>query len=167
MRETGTICEIGVSTAERSFFWADFALQKQRCYEIQRCLGDIHWKRSAKSPRMTLFGPKNAPFPCKNANLKNGTYFTRPRVYAWGAAKNTFFGGDFWPTNITHVIDASSRERKFSPKFFWLGSWTSAASGHGCPRRNACFSSSLRTLTKVLGRDIRANDPQMSAGYPS
>ena len=27
---------------------------------------------------MTLFGPKNAPFPRKNANLTNGAYFTRP-----------------------------------------------------------------------------------------
>ena len=31
---------------------------------------------------MTLFGPKNAPFPRKNDNLTNGTYITRPRVYA-------------------------------------------------------------------------------------
>ena len=27
---------------------------------------------------MTRFGPKNAPFPRRNANLTNGTYFTRP-----------------------------------------------------------------------------------------
>ena len=48
-----------------------------------------------------------------------------------------------------------------------MGSWTSAPSGHGCPRPNACFSRTLRALTEVLGRDIRANDPWMSAGYPS
>ena len=29
------------------------------------------------------------------------------------------------------------------------------------------FSRILSTLTEVLGRDIRANDPRMSAGYPS
>ena len=40
----------------------------------------------------------------------------------------------------------------------------SAPSGHGCPRQNARFS---RILTEVLGRDIRANDPRMSAGCPS
>ena len=48
-----------------------------------------------------------------------------------------------------------------------LGSWTSAPSGHGRPRRNTYFSRILRGLTEVLGRDIRANDPRMSAGYPS
>ena len=40
-------------------------------------------------------------------------------------------------------------------------------SGHACLRRHACFSGTLRALTEVLGRDIRANDPRMSAGYPS
>ena len=48
-----------------------------------------------------------------------------------------------------------------------LGSWTSAPSGHGYPRPNACFSRILSTLTEVLGRDIRANEPRMSAGCPS
>ena len=49
-----------------------------------------------------------------------------------------------------------------------LGSWTSAPSGHGCPRRNACFFSRILTaLTEVLGRDICASGPQMSAGCPS
>ena len=41
-----------------------------------------------------------------------------------------------------------------------------AHSGHGCPRRNACLSGILAALTEVLGRDIRANDPRMSAGRP-
>ena len=36
-------------------------------------------------------------------------------------------------------------------------------SGHGCPRRNVCFSRILTALTEVLARDIRANDP----GCPS
>ena len=41
-------------------------------------------------------------------------------------------------------------------------------SGHGYPRPNACFfSRSLSALTEVLGRDIRANDPRMSAGDPA
>ena len=39
-------------------------------------------------------------------------------------------------------------------------------SGHGCPRPNACFSRILTALTEVLGRDLRANDPRMSAGCP-
>ena len=63
---------------------------------------------------------------------------------------------------------------KIQPKVFLtevlgnpLGSWTSAHSGDGCPRRNACFSRILTALTEVLGWDIRANDPQMSAGCPS
>ena len=42
-----------------------------------------------------------------------------------------------------------------------------AKMGHGCPRPNACFSRVLSALTEVLGRDVRANDPRMSAGYPS
>ena len=29
------------------------------------------------------------------------------------------------------------------------------------------FSRILSALTEVLGRDIRANDPRMSTGYPS
>ena len=59
--------------------------------------------------------------------------------------------------------------QSFSDRSFWspLGSWTSAPSGHGCPRPNACFSRVLSALTEVLGRDIRANDPWMSAGRPS
>ena len=48
-----------------------------------------------------------------------------------------------------------------------LGSWTSAPSGHGRPRQNACFSRVSRALTEVFARDVRANDPQMSAGYPA
>ena len=48
-----------------------------------------------------------------------------------------------------------------------LGSWTSAPSGHGCPRPKACFSTILSALTEVLGRDIRANDFRMPPGYPS
>ena len=40
-------------------------------------------------------------------------------------------------------------------------------SGHGCPRRHAYVSRILTALTEVLGRDIRANDPRMSAGCPS
>ena len=47
--------------------------------------------------------------------------------------------------------------------------------GRGRPRlgvmdvrgENACFSRIWRALTEVLGRDVRANDPRMSAGYPS
>ena len=63
---------------------------------------------------------------------------------------------------------------KIQPKVFLtevfgspLGSWTSAPSGHGRPRRSACFSRILTALTEVLGRDIRANGPRMSAGCPS
>ena len=48
-----------------------------------------------------------------------------------------------------------------------LGSWTSAPSGHGCSRLNACSSSVSRALTEVLTRDIRANEPRMSAGHPA
>ena len=35
------------------------------------------------------------------------------------------------------------------------------------PRPNACFSRISSALTELMGRDIRANDPRMSAGYPS
>ena len=63
---------------------------------------------------------------------------------------------------------------KIQPKVFLtevfgnpLGSWTSAPSGHGYPRPNAWFSRILSTLAEVLGRDICANDPRMSAGCPS
>ena len=84
---------------------------------------------------------------------------------------------------ICTLLIASLRQRnrgfakqgtKIQPKVFLtevfgnhLGSGTSAPSGHGCPRRNACFSTILTSLTEVLGRDIRASDPRMSAGCPS
>ena len=48
-----------------------------------------------------------------------------------------------------------------------LGSWTSAPSGHGCPPRNACFPRVSKTLTEVLSRDVRPNDPRISTGYPA
>ena len=72
------------------------------------------------------------------------------------------------------VFKKNFREQRIQPKVFLaqvfgnpLGAWTSAPSGHGCPRQNACFSRILTALTEVLGRDIRANDPRMSAGCPS
>ena len=77
--------------------------------------------------------------------------------------------------------DSCSRARqsqfedpKIQPKVFLteafgnpLGSWTSAPSGHGCPRQNVCLSRVSRALTQVLAWDIRMDDPRMSAGYPS
>ena len=79
-----------------------------------------------------------------------------------------------WRNGHLQVLMPTFREQKFSPKFFLtevfgnpLGSWTSAPSGHGYPRSNACFSRISSALTEVWGRDIRANDPRMSAGCPS
>ena len=72
--------------------------------------------------------------------------------------------------NIIHWFQGT----KIQPKVFLaevfgnpFGSWMSASSGHECPRRNAYFSRILTALTEVLGQDIRANDPRMSAGYAS
>ena len=72
---------------------------------------------------------------------------------------------DFFGTKIRNENSA----RSFVTEVFGnpLGSWTSAPSGRGCPRHNACFSRMLTSLTEVLGRDIRADDPRMSAGCPS
>ena len=66
------------------------------------------------------------------------------------------------------------RERKFSPKFFWP-KFLEIPWGRGRPRlrvmdiraRMLVFSRILTALTEVLGRDIRANGPRMSAGCPS
>ena len=60
--------------------------------------------------------------------------------------------------------------QSFSDRSFWksltvvdvraFGSWISAP-------KCLFFSRILSALTEVLGRDIRANDPRMSAGYPA
>ena len=73
-----------------------------------------------------------------------------------------------FPSFAGIVIWNENSAQSFSDRSFWkslrvvdvraFGSWMSAA---------ACFSRILTTLTEVLGRDIRANDPQMSAGCPS
>ena len=80
-----------------------------------------------------------------------------------------------WTGPITKTVRHTKDFRaKIQPKVFLtevfgnpLGLWTSAPSGHGCPRQNACCSRIQTALTEVLGRDIRANDPRMSAGCPS
>ena len=69
-------------------------------------------------------------------------------------------------TNVGNENSAQS----FSDRSFWkslrvvdvraFGSWISAP-------KCLFFSRILSALTEVLGRDIRANDPRMSAGYPS
>ena len=43
---------------------------------VQRCFTENVVRNGRKSP---VFGPKNAPFCCKNANLTNGTHFTHIR----------------------------------------------------------------------------------------
>ena len=41
------------------------------------------------------------------------------------------------------------------------------STGHGCLHPNACFSKVSRGCPKFLTRDVRPNDPQMSAGHPA
>ena len=51
-----------------------------------------------------------------------------------------------------------------------FGSWMSAPKClffQDFEHPDRSFGPGLSTLTEVLGRDIRANDPRMSAGYPS
>ena len=75
-------------------------------------------------------------------------------------------------SNLSFV--SNIRERKFSPKFFWL-KFLKIPWGHGRPHLRVMnvsapkclFFKDLRGLTEILGQDIRANDPRMSAGYPS
>ena len=64
----------------------------------------------------------------------------------------------------------SDRERKFSPKVFLtevlgnpLGSWTSAPSGHGCRRWNACFFPAFWPPWPKFGAGISA---RMTPGCP-
>ena len=89
----------------------------------------------------------------------------------FGGNKKSLFWGIF-----PYALPNKNKEygTKIQPEVFLtevfgnpLGWWTSAPSGHGCPRRDACFSRISTALTEVLGRDIRANDPRMSAGCPS
>ena len=66
------------------------------------------------------------------------------------------------------LLENENSAPSFSDQSFWkslrvvdihaFGSWMSAP-------KSLFFS--LRALTEVLGRDIRANDPRMSAGYLS
>ena len=82
------------------------------------------------------------------------------------------FGCFFWPW--LQGPKTSNRDRKFSPKFFWPN-FLQIPWARGRPRLRAMdvrtqmlvFSRILRALTEVLGRDIRANEPRMSAGYLS
>ena len=60
----------------------------------------------------------------------------------------SFFDPSFWKS--VRVVDVRA-----------FGSWMSA------PKCLFFFLGILTALTEVLGRDIRANDPRMSAGYPS
>ena len=78
---------------------------------------------------------------------------------------------------MTAILSESSRRlwlfknsaQSFSDRSFWkslkvvdvraFASWMSAP--------KCFFSRILTTLTEVFGRDIRANDPRMSAGCPS
>ena len=50
------------------------------------------------------------------------------------------------------LIGNENSAQSFSDRSFWksLGLWTSTPSGHGCPRRNACFARILTGLTEVL-----------------
>ena len=60
MREVGTICQTGVFSAffgPRTGHFRRFRTTKIATL-WETVFGDIHWKRSAKSPKMTLFGPK-------------------------------------------------------------------------------------------------------------
>ena len=59
--------------------------------------------------------------------------------------------------------------QSFSDRSFWksLRLVDVRAFGYGCPHRNAGSPRVSRALTEVLVRDIRANAPRMSAGYPA
>ena len=67
------------------------------------------------------------------------------------------------------LVENEKSAQSFSDRSFWkslrvvdvraFGSWMSAP--------KCLFFQDFEALTEVLGRDIRANDPRMSAGYPS
>ena len=68
------------------------------------------------------------------------------------------------------IVRNENSAQSFSDRSLWKSLRVvdvRAPSGHGCPCLHACFSRILSTLTEVLGRGIRANEPRMSAGYPS
>ena len=118
------------------------------------------------------------PPPQKGASWVKKSPFLYSAPQGWGGGEM----GVFWLRNplfpilrfLTPVQGGRIRKTKIQPKVFLtevfgnpLGLWTSAPSGHGCPRQNACCSRILTALTEVWGRDIGANDPRMSAGCPS
>ena len=71
-------------------------------------------------------------------------------------------------TLATVLLGNENSAQSFWPKFLEIpGSWTSAPSGHGCPRPDACFFQDFEGPDRSLGRDIRADGPWMSVGYPS
>ena len=82
-----------------------------------------------------------------------------------------YFGAGGW----LFQVGRDSRERKFSPKFFWpkffqtaLGSWTSAPSSHGCPAPKCLFSRISRAWLKFLPPGTSAGiSAWTSAGYPA
>ena len=86
-------------------------------------------------------------------------------VLAVSGCHGGFSHGRLPPLNSTPLVrdpasrfSHKSRERKIQPKVFLtevfgnpLGSWTSAPSGHGCPRQNACFPRVSRALDRSFG----------------
>ena len=71
---------------------------------------------------------------------------TKKNVLGNEISAQSFFDRSFWKS--LRVVDVRA-----------FGSWMSAL-------KCLFFSRILTALTEVLGRDIRANDPRMSAGYP-
>ena len=90
-RETGTICQIDVSTGKRCFFWArrgSFSAISH--YVFNECCPNTVFFSIAiflvrNRRKWPLLCPKNAPFCCRNANLTNGPLFTHIRGGAVGA----------------------------------------------------------------------------------
>ena len=92
MRETGTICQIGVSTAEQCIVWA----QKGPFSAISHYKSSNAIKHSACATvienvvqnrrKLPLLDPETVPFRRKNANLTNGTY-SRAHMYGIGGKR--------------------------------------------------------------------------------
>ena len=91
------------------------------------------------------------------------------RGFGWGLNRHD----DFYLASFLKgpQLGNENSAQSFSDRSFWkslrvvdvrtFGSWISA------PKCLFFFSRILSALTEVLGRDIRANDPRMSAGYPA